>query len=178
MRRHRLAAFSVVVLAAVAAATLSAASAAERAPASAQAAAGSIALAIGSEPTTLDPQLKDDGGERAVTRNIYETLMARTTNGQLVPGLAARAPTRVNAKTWQVKLRTGIKFTNGEPLNADAVVFSIKRIINPKFASEQSSFVQIFLPVTLLYFISAYAINRLAKVIEWYVRVPGILGAK
>jgi len=45
-------------------------------------------------------------------------------------------------------------------------------------ASEQSSFVQIFLPVTLLYFVSAYAINRVAKVIEWYVRVPGILGAK
>ncbi len=45
-------------------------------------------------------------------------------------------------------------------------------------ASEQSSFVQIFLPVTILYFVSAYAINRVAKVIEWYVRVPGILGAK
>jgi glutamate/aspartate transport system permease protein len=45
-------------------------------------------------------------------------------------------------------------------------------------ASEQSSFVQIFLPVTLLYFISAYAINRVAKLIEIWVRVPGILGAK
>jgi glutamate/aspartate transport system permease protein len=45
-------------------------------------------------------------------------------------------------------------------------------------ASEQSSFVQIFLPVTILYFVSAYAINRVAKGIEWYVRVPGILGAK
>ena len=37
---------------------------------------------------------------------------------------------------------------------------------------------QIFLPVTLLYFISAYIINRVAKLIEVYVRVPGILGAK
>ena len=45
-------------------------------------------------------------------------------------------------------------------------------------ASEQSSFVQIFLPVTLLYFVSAYAINRVAKLIEIWVRVPGILGAK
>ncbi len=45
-------------------------------------------------------------------------------------------------------------------------------------ASEQSSFVQIFLPVTLLYFISAFLINRVAKLIEAYVRVPGILGAK
>ena len=45
-------------------------------------------------------------------------------------------------------------------------------------ASEQSSFVQIFLPVTILYFISAFVINRIAKFIEHRVRVPGILGAK
>lgn len=141
MRGHRLAALSAVMLAALVAAALSVASAADRVPASATAAAGSITLAIGSEPTTLDPQLKDDGGERAVTRNIYETLMARTATGKLVPGLAAGMPKQINAKTWQVKLRQGISFTNGEPLNADAVVYSIKRIINKKFASEQVSFV-------------------------------------
>ena len=40
-------------------------------------AAGEIVIAIGSEPSTLDPQARDDGGERAVNDNIYETLMAR-----------------------------------------------------------------------------------------------------
>ncbi|MBW2067062.1 MAG: ABC transporter substrate-binding protein, partial [Deltaproteobacteria bacterium] len=40
-----------------------------------------ITIAIGSEPTTLDPQLREDGGERAVNDNIYETLMARTPEG-------------------------------------------------------------------------------------------------
>ena len=68
MRRHRFAALSVVAAALVAAVALGAASAADRTSASATAAAGSITLAIGSEPTSLDPQLKDDGGERAVTR--------------------------------------------------------------------------------------------------------------
>lgn len=104
-------------------------------------AAGEVAIAIGSEPTSLDPQLKDDGGERAVSRNIYETLMARTETGELVPGLAAEAPTQLDDTTWQVKLRDGITFTNGEPMNADAVVASVGRIINPDFASEQASFV-------------------------------------
>ncbi|RVP79646.1 ABC transporter substrate-binding protein, partial [Sinorhizobium meliloti] len=51
--------------------------------------AQSITIAIGSEPSTLDPQLRDDGGERQVNDNIYETLMARTPTGELVPGLAA-----------------------------------------------------------------------------------------
>ena len=99
-----------------------------------------VTIALGSEPTTLDPQLREDGGERAVNDNIYETLMVRTPDGKLMPGLAAETPTLVDPQTWQVKLRPGIVFHNGEPFNADAVVFSIKRLIDPKFNSEQISF--------------------------------------
>ena len=40
-----------------------------------------ITIALGSEPTTLDPQIREDGGERAVNDNVYETLMARTPDG-------------------------------------------------------------------------------------------------
>ncbi len=99
-----------------------------------------VTIALGSEPTTLDPQLREDGGERAVNDNIYETLMARTPKGDLVPGLALATPKLMDPQTWEVKLRPGIKFHNGEPFNADAVVFSVKRIIDPKFNSEQISF--------------------------------------
>ena len=99
-----------------------------------------VTIALGSEPTTLDPQLREDGGERAVNDNIYETLMNRTPDGKLVTGLAAAAPELLDPRTWEVKLRPGIKFHNGEPFNADAVVYSIKRIIDPKFNSEQISF--------------------------------------
>ena len=94
----------------------------------------------GLEATTLDPQLREDGGERAVNDNIYETLMARKPDGKLVPGLAASEPRLIDPLTWEIKLRPGVKFHNGEPFNADAVVFSIKRIIDPKFNSEQMSF--------------------------------------
>lgn len=102
--------------------------------------AQNVTIALGSEPTTLDPQIREDGGERAVNDNIYETLMARTPQGDLEPGLAADTPTLLDPQTWQVKLRSGIRFHNGEPFNADAVVFSIKRIIDPQFNSEQISF--------------------------------------
>ncbi|MEZ5669095.1 MAG: ABC transporter substrate-binding protein [Alphaproteobacteria bacterium] len=102
--------------------------------------AAEVTIAIGSEPTTLDPQQRDDGGERAVNDNIYETLMARTASGELVPGLAAAAPTQVDATTWEFKLREGVSFHNGEPFDAAAVVHSVTRIIDPAFNSEQSSF--------------------------------------
>lgn len=108
--------------------------------AGAWAAGGEITIALGSEPTTLDPQLREDGGERAVNDNIYETLMSRTPKGDLAPSLADGEPKLIDPETWEVKLRPGIKFHNGEPLNAEAVVYSVARVIDPKFNSEQVSF--------------------------------------
>ena len=45
-------------------------------------------------------------------------------------------------------------------------------------SEETSHFEETFIPVTALYFISAFALNRLFKFIEQRVRVPGLLGAK
>ncbi|MBW8893500.1 MAG: amino acid ABC transporter permease, partial [Burkholderiales bacterium] len=46
-------------------------------------------------------------------------------------------------------------------------------------ASEETShFEEIYIPVTALYFISAFAINRIAKFVEARVRIPGQSGGK
>ncbi|MBS1182284.1 MAG: transporter substrate-binding protein [Proteobacteria bacterium] len=102
--------------------------------------ASELTIAIGSEPSTLDSQLREDGGERAVSDNIYETLMARTADGALVPGLAAEAPSQQAPTIWRFKLRGGVKFQNDEDFNADSVVASVQRIIDPAFKSEQASY--------------------------------------
>jgi peptide/nickel transport system substrate-binding protein len=101
---------------------------------------GSITIALGSEPTTLDPQIREDGGERAVNDNVYETLLARDKSGELQPLLAAEMPTQVDDTTWEVPIREGITFHNGEPLTAEVVAASYQRIIDPELASEQASF--------------------------------------
>jgi len=49
-------------------------------------------------------------------------------------------PTQVDDKTWEFKLRSGVSFHNGEPFNADAVVHSVKRVIDPNFNSAQASY--------------------------------------
>ncbi|MCK6579809.1 MAG: ABC transporter substrate-binding protein [Anaerolineae bacterium] len=99
----------------------------------------SITVAIGGDPTTLDPQAADDGNERAVNDNIYETLLTRDASMALQP-LLAEGYEQIDATTWQFTLKSGISFTNGEPMNAEAVAFSINRNINPEFNSEQLSF--------------------------------------
>lgn len=92
-------------------------------------AGGEITIALGSEPTSLDPYIVDDGAERAVNDNIYETLLARTATGELEPGLATELPTQVDDTTWQFKLREGVTFHDGSAFNADSVVASINRIV-------------------------------------------------
>jgi len=104
------------------------------------ASAQTIGIAIGSEPTTLDPQLRDDGGERQVTDNIFETLMTRDPSGALGLGLAASEPVLVDPTTWEVTLREGVTFQNGEPFDAAAAAFSVNRVIDSGFNSEQGSY--------------------------------------
>lgn len=99
-----------------------------------------IVIVIGSEPTTLDPHAADDGGEKAVNDNVFETLMVRDTEGNLGLGLAAAEPTQVDATTWEFKLQPGLTFHNGEPLDAAAVAFSVERMIDPELNSEQLSY--------------------------------------
>jgi len=100
----------------------------------------SVTVALGSEPTTLDPQLREDGGERAVNDNIYDTVLTRDPKGKLMSALASEMPKLVDANTWEIKLRKGVVFHNGEKMNADALVNSVQRVIDPAFNSEQISF--------------------------------------
>ncbi len=88
-----------------------------------------ITIALGSEPTSLDPYIVDDGAERAINDNIYETLLSRDAKGTLQPGLATALPTQIDANTWQFTLRDGVTFHDGSAFNADSVVASINRIV-------------------------------------------------
>lgn len=97
-----------------------------------------ITVVVGEDPSTLDPQARDDGNERTVTDNVHETLLTRDADMNIIPLLATEY-TQLDATTWQFKLREGVSFHNGEPFNADAVVFSVKRIISPELNSEQLS---------------------------------------
>jgi len=100
-----------------------------------------IVIAIGAEPGTLDPQALDDGPERTINDNIFETILVRDVEGVLHPGLAESLPTQVDPLTWEVKLRAGLTFTNGEALDAEAVAYSINRILDPELKTGQASYI-------------------------------------
>jgi len=53
---------------------------------------------------------------------VFDTLAAITPEGEAVPWLAESFTPSEDFKTWTVKLREGVLFQDGTPLNADAVI--------------------------------------------------------
>ena len=56
-----------------------------------------------------------------VAAALYDTLTAPNTKGEYVPNLAESVTPNATFNEWTIKLRPGIKFHDGTPLNADAV---------------------------------------------------------
>lgn len=78
--------------------------------------------------TTWDP-VKSFSTEVLYMANIYEPLLYANPPGsgrQFRPALATNWGRSKDGKTWTFRLRQGVKFTNGEPLTADAVKASIE----------------------------------------------------
>jgi peptide/nickel transport system substrate-binding protein len=101
-------------------------------PAAAAAApAGKVVIAQGVDPSSLDTMNQQETPASNVAAQIFDTLVERDANLKLVPSLAVELPKLVNPTTWEVKLRKGVKFHNGEDFNAESVKFSLERLANP-----------------------------------------------
>lgn len=103
--------------------------------------AAPLVIAVPTEPSTLDPQLVNDRSTRVVTSSIFETLLFRDKKHKVQP-LLAESYNLVNPTTWRFVLRKGITFHNGDPFNADSVVLSFTRILDPKFGTQRTSYLE------------------------------------
>jgi peptide/nickel transport system substrate-binding protein len=87
---------------------------------------GSITMVIEAEPDTIHPKDATTDNALFVLGNVYDALTARDWSSgepKIVGRLAeSYSQSQTDPKTWRFKLRQGLKFTNGEPVNADAVV--------------------------------------------------------
>jgi peptide/nickel transport system substrate-binding protein len=99
-----------------------------------------LVIAVSTEPSTLDAQLVNDRSSRIFTDNIYEMLLFRSPTNEIEP-LLATSYENIDPTTWQFKLRDDVTFHDGEPFNADAVVFSIERIISEDFDTQRTSYI-------------------------------------
>ena len=99
-------------------------------PLAAPRAADAATLVIGraGSAATLDPGFLREPA--TLVDNVFDTLVARDKDMKLVPGLAL-SWAAVDYTTWEFRLRPGVVFQNGEKMTADAVKFSLERVLDP-----------------------------------------------
>jgi peptide/nickel transport system substrate-binding protein len=88
---------------------------------------GTLKFARSVAPTTLDPANTIIAGDIYTLDKIFEPLYVTSPKGVLTPWLATGYTASKNNKTLTFALRPGVKFSDGSPLTAADVVFSINR---------------------------------------------------
>jgi peptide/nickel transport system substrate-binding protein len=89
---------------------------------------GTFVFGRGADSVGLDPAIVTDGESFRVTRNIYESLLEyKRDSTAVVPGLAEHWQPSADGLTWKLALRRNVKFHDGTPFNAEAVVFNFER---------------------------------------------------
>lgn len=90
-----------------------------------------VVVLAADDPPNLDPHTAGGQESANILTNVYDPLTALSADlTEVVPSLATdwRA---IDDTTWEFDLREGVSFHNGEEFNADAVKFSVDRILDP-----------------------------------------------
>jgi peptide/nickel transport system substrate-binding protein len=94
---------------------------------------GTLVFARNADSLFLDPVLNDDNVDIWVLTSLHSTLILPTPDTKgLRPGLATSWTASEDGKTLTLKLRAGAKFSDGSPVTADDVVWSLNRARDPK----------------------------------------------
>jgi len=92
-----------------------------------------VAAAAGSAKENLDihaPALTSPSLDMRF--NLYDSLLEHSPEGVLGMALAESLEPNSTGTQYTAKLKSGLVFHDGSPVNADAVVYSFERILNPK----------------------------------------------
>jgi peptide/nickel transport system substrate-binding protein len=93
--------------------------------------AKSLKWARSGDALTLDPHAQNESPTHNLMHQIYEPLVVRDSEGKLAPTLALSWQNTSDPAVWEFKLRPDVKFHNGNTFDADDVVFSITRALQP-----------------------------------------------
>lgn len=100
---------------------------------------GVLRAATDAEWTGLDPHVASTISSFVVIGNVVEGLTYLNDNMELEPLLAESWALSEDKLTWTFQLREGVTFSNGAPFNAESVVYSMNRILDPATGSGRVS---------------------------------------
>ena len=94
---------------------------------------GTLIFGRNADSQFLDPVLNNANVDIWVLTTLNSTLLLPTTDGKSVrPGLATEWAASADGRTFTLKLRPGIKFSDGSAVTTDDVIWSLNRAKDPK----------------------------------------------
>ncbi|MCC7104048.1 MAG: hypothetical protein IT307_02815 [Chloroflexi bacterium] len=94
-----------------------------------------LTIAQGTDPRNLDPHVLNQQTTRNITQAVNEPLLDWDFAKSQLYGVLSTEWKLVDPTTWQFKLRPNVKFSNGEPWNADVAKYNLDRVRNPETKS-------------------------------------------
>ncbi len=91
-------------------------------------------------PSGIDPQINASSELGIPLSSVYDTLVAQDKAGQFHPDLATSWAISPDGLTYTFELRQDVKFQDGTPFNADAVVRNLQRVADPATQSQKAVF--------------------------------------
>src|SRR5262249_37721460 len=89
-----------------------------------------LVVGQGGDISKFDPHFSTSANDIRISFNIFDNLTSRHPDGKLYPGLATEWKTTAQT-TWQFKLRSGVKWHNGDPFSSADAKFSLERTYDP-----------------------------------------------
>lgn len=96
---------------------------------------GEVTYAVNREADMLDLQVGSSRYDLVVAANIFDTYLFLDEEGEFLPWLAEEVTMSDDATEYLIRLRPGVTFHDGTPLNAEAVKYNFDRIVDPATAS-------------------------------------------
>src|SRR5437667_8056544 len=118
--------------------------------------AGQVVIAQGVDPTTLDMMNQSETPASNLGRHIFDMLYERDPGLKVVPSLSTEMPKLVAPTTWEVKLRRGVKFHNGEDFDAESAKWSLERLAGGQGKLRGATF---FAPIDRVEIVDPYTIR-------------------
>ena len=99
---------------------------------------GTLVVGQRAEPKTLNPAVASDGPSRDVIgRMMADLIHINRVTQKTEPALASSWKVSADGRSFTLKLRRGLRFSDGQPFDADDVVFTFKVYLDQRVNSPQ-----------------------------------------
>jgi len=103
----------------------------------------------GGAKDSIDPHNPVTYPDQARVLNLYEPLFLRNAAYEIEPMVGVSIEPTQGGRVWTLRLRDGAEFHNGKTVDADDVIFSVRRILDPKAPGAGASGLRMIDPAAL-----------------------------